>query len=98
VAPVTEPDLGPAPPAVAAAGLGAGEHREHERELPPARDNGSRQDEANAAPSVPAPPEALPFTPAASAPEPEAEPDAAEAEDASRPIRRGWWQRRFTST
>jgi hypothetical protein len=70
------------------------------REAAPARDNGTSAppplgDNGTSAPSAaPASPEAepLPFTPA-----PQGEPRGAEAEEESaRPIRRGWWQRRFT--
>jgi ribonuclease E len=60
-------------------------------EAQPARDNGSS--EAGAAPTRPEP-DALPFAPAAQTDGAA----AAEEEDSARPIRRGWWQRRFTST
>ena len=60
-------------------------------ETAPARDNG--KSEPGVAPPRPEP-DALPFTPAAQADGAE----AAEEADSTRPIRRGWWQRRFTST
>jgi hypothetical protein len=60
-------------------------------EAAPARDNG--KSEPVVAPQ-PAEPDALPFTPAAQADGAQ----ASEEEDSARPIRRGWWQRRFTST
>jgi len=61
-------------------------------EVPPGRDNG--KSEADAAPA-PSEPDTLPFAPAAQADSAEA---PAQEEDSARPIRRGWWQRRFTST
>jgi ribonuclease E len=66
--------------------------RENGREEPaPIADNGASAGRAAATAPEPEP---LPFTPA-----PPGEPAEAEAEeDSSRPIRRGWWQRRFTST
>src|SRR5262245_38378250 len=62
-------------------------------EPPPGRDNG--KSEADAAPARSEPDAPLPFTPAAQA---DGADVPAQEEDGTRPIRRGWWQRRFTST
>jgi hypothetical protein len=72
-------------------------------EAAPSRDNGKSEPASGrdngtseTSPEPPRPePEAVPFTPAAQGDGTEA---SAAEEDNTRPIRRGWWQRRFTST
>jgi ribonuclease E len=79
----------------------AAERPQWAREAQPAGDNGSSEPpplaDDGTSPAISEPPveaEPLPFTPT-----PQGEPAHAPAEeDNARPIRRGWWQRRFTST
>ncbi|MFZ0851288.1 MAG: hypothetical protein WAO08_19025, partial [Hyphomicrobiaceae bacterium] len=71
--------------------------RDEPQEVAP-RETGNGQDSAGAArPAQPPETEPIPFPPS-TAPASEAVHEEAEEDYSSRPIRRGWWQRRFTST